>query len=787
MEELHRRIEVLQERLTRLSEASLSINDSLDPDDVLQKALDSARSLTGAQYGVMTTLDESGSPEDFLASGLTPEEAQRLWAMPGGMDFFEYLRTVQGPLRVADFAAHTRSAGLPHFQAPVPMSAFIMVPMRHRGDEVGSIYIAHGEPGREFSREDEETLVLFASQAAMVITNARRYREERRSRTSLEALVDTSPVGVAVFDVPTGALASMNREMARIVDGLGSPGQPRERLLELVACRRADGREFSLAEWPLAEVLAEGETVRAEEIVLSVPDGRSVAVLLNATPIHSEGGEVESFVVTLQDMTHLEDLGRLRAEFLGMVSHELRSPLTSIRGATTTLQEAAQDLDAAELRQFLRIIVDQADNMRELIDDLLDVARIETGTLPVNPEPTEVDRLVDRARNTFLGGWGRSNLDIDLEPELPMVMADRRRIAQVIGNLLANAARHSPESSAIRMSAARKDLYVEFSVTDEGRGIPAEQMPSLFRKFSRTGNEDGGGNTGLGLVICKGIVEAHGGRIRAESDGPSLGARFAFTVPVVEESAAGAGTDGLRSLPKSEKRDPILVVDDDPHTLMYVRRALSNRGYDLVVAADPEEALRLAAETRPSLVLLDMMLPGAGDGIDLMMSIFRISEAPVIFLSAYGQDDMIARAFEAGAADYMVKPFSPTELVARVRAALRRWENPLQTGMWEPYVYGDLVVDYAERIVSIAGKHVRMTAMEYSLLFELSVNSGRVLTHDQLRRRVWHPGEPGDIRSLRTLMKRLREKLNDDAVNPTYIFLEPHVGYRMAKSKGQGS
>ena len=381
--------------------------------------------------------------------------------------------------------------GLPDFRPPAPVSSFIMVPMRHRGDAVGNIYIANGEPGREFSREDEETLVLFASQAAMVITNARRYREERRSRTSLEALVDTSPVGVAVFDVRTGALLSFNREMARIVDGLRDADQTPEQLLELITCRRADGREVSLAEWPLAEALAAGETVRAEEIVLSVPDGRSVTVLLNATPIRSEDGEVESFVVTLQDMTPLEDLERLRAEFLGMVSHELRTPLTSIRGSATTLQEAAEDLDATELRQFLRIIVDQADNMRELIDDLLDVARIETGALPVSPEPTEVARLLDRARNTFLSGWGRNNLDISLEPELPLVMADRRRIAQVIGNLLSNAARHSPESSPIRVSAAREGVHVAVSVTDEGRGIPAEQMPRLFRKFSRTGNKDG--------------------------------------------------------------------------------------------------------------------------------------------------------------------------------------------------------------------------------------------------------------------------------------------------------
>ena len=783
-EDPDRRIAALQERLTRLSEASLSINASLDLDAVLQKALDSARSLTGARYGVMTTLDESGRLKDSLASGLTPEEAQGLWDMPGGMEFFEYLRNVPGPLRVADFADHTRSMGLPDFLPPAPTSSLLTVPMRHRGDEVGSIHIANAEPGREFSREDEETLVMFASQAAMVIANARRYREERRSRASLETLVDTSPVSVVVFDARTGAPVSLNREMMRIVDRLRDADQTPEQLLETVTCQRGDGREISFREWRLSESLGEGETVRAEEIVLSVPDGRSVTALLNASPIRSEDGEVDSFVVTLQDMTFLEDLERLRAEFLGMVSHELRTPLTSIRGSATTMQDAAEDLDAAELRQFLRIIVDQADNMRELIDDLLDVARMETGALPVSPEPAEVVQLVDRARNTFLSGGGRNRLDISLEPELPLVMADRRRIAQVIGNLLSNAARHSPGSSAIRVSAAREGVHVAVSVTDEGRGIPAGQMRRLFRKFSMNAGEEGRrGGAGLGLAICKGIVEAHGGRIWAESDGPGLGARFTFTVPAVEESAAGGRPASARSRRGSRGDESILVVDDDPQTLIYARRALSNGGYDSIVSADPEEALRLVKESRPRLVLLDMMLPGDQDGIDLMMSIFHITEAPVIFLSAYGQDDLMARAFEAGAADYVVKPFSPTELVARVKAALRRWENPYSVGMSEPYAYGGLTIDYVERSVTLAGRPVRLTAREYSLLFELSINAGRVLTHDQLLRRVWDPGKPGDIRGLRTLMRRLRQKLGEDASNPTYIFAEPRVGYRMAKGR----
>ena len=177
--------------------------------------------------------------------------------------------------------------------------------------------MGNGEPGQTFSREDEETLVMFASQAALVIANARQYRDERQARSALETLVETSPVGVVVFDGLTGAPLSFNREASRIVDDLREPTQRPEELLDVMTVRRADGREVSLREWPFAEALSAGETVRAEEIVLSVPDGRSVAVLLNATPIRSPDGGIESFVITLQDMTPLEEPGAAAGRISG--------------------------------------------------------------------------------------------------------------------------------------------------------------------------------------------------------------------------------------------------------------------------------------------------------------------------------------------------------------------------------------------------------------------------------------------------------------------------------------
>ena len=785
-----REIAELRERLTRLSEAGLRINESLDFDTVLQGVLDSARSLTGARYGVMTLLEEAGRPQDFLSSGMTAEESRQLWDLPCGMPVFEYLCAIPGPLRLPDILGHVRSLGLPELRLPLPVGpvvSFLAAPVLHCGARVGNIYLASREGGGEFSREDEETLVMFASQAAMVISNARRYREERRARADMETLVNTSPVGVAVFDATTGAPVSFNREAIRIVDRLRDPEQSPEQLLEVLTFRRADGREVSVRDLPLAELMSTGEAVRAEEIVIQAPRGRSVTALLNATPIRSEEGEVESFVVTLQDMTALEEMERLRAEFLGMVSHELRTPLATIKGSTTTLLDPSAALNPAEMTQFFRIIDAQTDRMRELIRDLLDVARVETGTLPVSPEPTDMASLVDEARNAFLRGGGRVRLRIEISPDLPAVMADRPRMVQVLGNLLTNAARHSPESSTIRVSAVEEGVHVVVSVSDQGRGIPAESLPHLFRKFSRIDAEEQGGDTGLGLAICKGIVEAHGGRIWAESDGPGMGARFTFTVPSVDrEAAAGAARQAAPSVQSrrpARDRVRVLAVDDDPQALRYARDALLKAGYAPIVTGDPKDVPRLMEEEKPHLVLLDLMLPGA-DGIEMMKDIQVQGDVPVIFVSAYGQDETVAKAFDLGAADYVFKPFSPAELAARIRAALRKSAGSEPS---EPLRLGELVVSYAERRATLAGRPLQLTAIEYRTLVELAANAGRVLTYEHLLRRVWGAEKDADLRPMRTVISTLRRRLGDDADNPTYIFTEPRVGYRMARGQaGEG-
>ena len=305
-------------------------------------------------------------------------------------------------------------------------------------------------------------------------------------------------------------------------------------------------------------------------------------------------------------------------------------------------------------------------------------------------------------------------------------------------------------------------------------------LGQLFRKHVALagGDEAGGiGTAGLGLAICKGLVEAHGGRIRAESAGLGQGARFTFTLPIAGaregsvEAETGAGR--TRAPRKNGDKECVLVVDDDPTTLRLVRDELTRAGYTAVVTADPDEIADLIRAHNPRLVLLDLMLPGT-DGIELMSRVPELAELPIIFISGYGRDETIARAFENGAADYIVKPFSPTELVARVAAELRRRATPRQ------FVLGELVIDYDARKVTLDGRPVSFTATEYEVLRILSVNAGRPVTSESLIRKAWAGRDTAHAGHVRAFVRKLRSKLGDDAANPTYIFNMRGVGYRMA-------
>ena len=768
---------MLQTRLSGLTEAMRRISEDLDLDTVLQGVADSARALTGARYAAITTLDDAGELQDLLFSGLSAQQQDTVVGYEAGIELFKYLSGLRDPLRITDFVAHVDSAGFAGFRPRI--GAFISAQIRGRDGQVGSIYVGKPHDDADFTHEDEEILEVFASQAALTLVNARRYGDEQRSKADLEAFVNASPVGVLVVDVASENFVMANREARRIIGLDPAHGHVPLASLEQLRYKLLDGSGIAFEDLPFETALNDGETVHAEEIVIVRPDGSEVATLISATPIRSENGELVTVIATLQDMSPLEDMERLRAEFLAMVSHELRAPLTSIKGSAATMRSSLIPPDPAEVRQFFRIVEEQADHMRDLINDLLDMTRIEAGTLSVSPEPMDLESVVEQAKNAFFSGGHRHSVEIEGTPNLPRVWADRQRIVQVLHNLFSNAAANSSEWSTISVSASLDGTHVAVSVTDEGTGIDPERLPLLFTKFSRGDPGSAESGYGLGLAICRGIVEAHGGRIWAHSAGHGQGARFTFTVPALDEPAiaqAPTAPSDQDAPPAATKVERILVVDDDLGALRFVRSTLAKAGYTPVVTSDPSEVGHLLEAEMPHLVLLDLLLPGT-DAFEVIRRVPKLLEVPVIFVSGRGDDQLVAKALELGAADYMVKPFSPTELLARIAAALRR---QAQAQHAEPYRLGDLTVDFLTHTATVGGQAASLTPTEYKLLSELCINAGRALSYEQLLESVWGDGAGGDAQRVRTFIKDLRAKLGDDARNPTYILTVPNIGYQAA-------
>jgi two-component system KDP operon response regulator KdpE len=225
------------------------------------------------------------------------------------------------------------------------------------------------------------------------------------------------------------------------------------------------------------------------------------------------------------------------------------------------------------------------------------------------------------------------------------------------------------------------------------------------------------------------------------------------------------------------KKTRILVVDDEVSILRYVGARLRKEGYDIVTASNGEEGLRKAEEENPVLVILDIMMPRM-DGFEMCRRLREWSEVPIIMLSAKGDENDKVKCLDLGADDYITKPFGTEELLARVRAVLRRAEVIGTAPTRPPFVSGDLKISFAQRQVTVAGSEVKLTPTEFSLLQELVLNAGKVLTHTQLLQKVWGPEYRDEKEYLHEFVRRLRNKLEVDRENPKYIISIAGVGYQ---------
>ena len=372
----------LKDLLAKLREASISISESLDTDGVLQGVIDSALELTCARYGALLTFEPSGGVRDFYTCGLSQEELELITQSPPGLGLLGYMSRAEGPVRLKDLATLSESMELPE-NLP-PMRTFLGMPIYHRSEHVGYLYLM-GKAGEQgFTQEDEDATAIIAAQAASVISNSRRYEAEHRAKADLETLMEICPVGVSVFDVRLGAISYMNQEARRLLGGLADSNVDLGSIFHSLKFTRPDGTELSFADLPGTRALQRGETTIAEEIVAHMPDGTKLATLVNCAPIFSESGEIVSVLTVMQDMTPLEEQEVRRAEFLGKVSEELRTPLTTIKGSAIALRNILEAMQPTEPIQLLRIIDQQADLMRSQINSLIELTQIETGTLSIS-------------------------------------------------------------------------------------------------------------------------------------------------------------------------------------------------------------------------------------------------------------------------------------------------------------------------------------------------------------------------------------------------------------------
>ncbi len=381
-----------------------------------------------------------------------------------------------------------------------------------------------------------------------------------------------------------------------------------------------------------------------------------------------------------QEAAALRRSGELQRDFLSRLSHELRTPLTAIRGYASSLMQTDVTWDRTSQDRFLDRIAAESARLGRLVDDLLDFSTIESGLMRLQPDWCDLP-LVVQAAVACLPPAGVAAVSVQCDPELPVIWADHDRLEQVFVNLINNAVGHNPPGTRVWVSAKAVGPEVVISVRDNGTGIPDELAAAPFAAPERRRTRTGG--AGLGLSIAQGIVDAHHGRIELQR--LDQGTRFLVHLPAdVQEDSADAGPGTLILVPGAPRPYPkrstmpdatantrILVVEDDPNIVDLIRSNLAVRGFDTVVSQDGLRVLKLLETEDPDIVLLDLMLPEA-DGFELCRQIRERSLVGIIVVSARGGERDKVTALNMGADDYMTKPFSIEELLARITATLRR-------------------------------------------------------------------------------------------------------------------
>ncbi len=516
-----------------------------------------------------------------------------------------------------------------------------------------------------------------------------------------------------------------------------------ETTLVAVAGRSAasdEGERFEAG--PSHVLIVNGGRIRPEDRPLLTAFGREVAASLHVA-------ELEAGVSTVDSLAAANEL---RTALLSAVSHDLRTPLAGIKASVTSLLADDVAWGPEDTDAFLRAIDEDADRLDALVANLLDMSRLQTGALDVDTLPIGLEDVVPAALRSI--GEPADRVVVDVPGDLPRVDADPGLLERALANVLANAIGHGG-GAPVRLTAGPAGGMIDLRVCDRGPGVPPARprgdvpaVPAARRRAVRRGDRSRPRG-------CARIRPGDGGRGRGR--GHARRRAHGGTAP--------AG--GVRMT-------RVLVVDDEPQMLRALSANLRARGYDVDLAATGEAALARAARDHPDLVLLDLGLPGM-DGVEVVRGLRGWTDVPVIVVSARHEEASKVAALDAGADDYVTKPFGMDELLARLRAALRRSAPGPEEALVETESF---TVDLAAKQVVRDGAPIRLTPTEWAILEILVRNPGRLVTQRQLLHQVWGPRYETETNYLRVYLGQIRAKLESDPARPRHFITEPRMGYR---------
>jgi PAS domain S-box-containing protein len=516
--ELERATEAVAEAVSSTPQASVLA--------VLQTIAMEAQLVADAQYvalGLSGTADRPFEP--WVVVGMPAELAAKIGRAPRAVGLLG-MTPENGAIRVADVTRHPLFQGLPPHHPPV--TSFLGVPIRRHGKPIGNLYLANKRSAAEFTIADERAVERLAANAAAAIETARLYQAEGLERAWLQAMIDQMPEGVILVDA-TGATRIESRSMLPYMretgqrDGFGQPVK-----YDLFT---ASGKPMPLEDQPHTRAL-NGVTTMRQELRLRHSSGRLVPVLVSAAPVFAMEGQRSGAATIFQDISPLKELERLREEWASVVAHDLRQPLGMI---TIDAETLARMLDEGKFEQCGKAIsrIQRAtQHLNTMIDDLADVSQIETRRLKLDRSETDLAAWLGDALDRLSLLTGGHPVRVSKAVTSAVSFVDAGRIEQVLGNLISNAIKYGDPHAPIELRLSQRGQDIEFAVKNHGRGIPADELPRIFERFARGDTIRHGHmpGLGLGLYICKGLVEAHGGRIWVEST-PGETTTFFFTIP----------------------------------------------------------------------------------------------------------------------------------------------------------------------------------------------------------------------------------------------------------------